>query len=109
MEELRSRPERRACSLTDVALVRLAWCLGITLGLALIHPAPLFTTGLSALLFAAALLVAVGAALAREPLLSDDLGRWDVAAILYLLGRLCDGSLGKGELAALLQPQGISL
>jgi hypothetical protein len=108
MEELSSRPERRTCSLTDVALVRLAWCLGIVLGLALVHPAPLFTTGLSALLGAAALLVAISAALAHEPLLSHDLGRWDVAAILYLLGRLLGGMAGQDELSSLLWSHGLN-
>lgn len=88
MEDLRFRPERQDTSPNDVALVRLAWFVGLALLLALVGPRPLFAATFSALLGLAALALSLAAALLREPVWQQHLTRWDVAAVLYLLSVL---------------------
>jgi hypothetical protein len=109
MEDLHGRqPERRGCSATDFALVRLAWCLGVALALASLAPAPLFTAAFSALLGLAALALAVAASLRREPLLPAQLGRWDVAAVLYLLGELFGRAVDREVVRGFLAEAGLA-
>ena len=85
MEDLRTRPERRGPSPTDIALVRLAWTIAIALVLAFAAPGPLFAATFSATLGIGALAMSAAAAVVREPLWPAHLTRWDCSAVLYLL------------------------
>lgn len=108
MEDLQGQPERRGCSPSDVALVRLAWCLGIALGLAFLAPPPLFTATFSALLGTAALALAMVATVVREPLVPGQLGRWDVAAALHLLSELFGWTVDPETVRGFLAEAGIA-
>ncbi len=88
------------------ALARLAWLIGLALILALVGPPELFGATFSAMLGVGALAVSLTATILRESVWAPHLTRWDMAALLYLLGALFGWSVDSDAVRDFLQAQG---
>lgn len=108
MEHSPTRPDSQGPAADQVALIRLAWFIGLALVLALIGPQPLFAATFSAFLGVGAMALSLSAMLLREPVWPDHLTRWDVAALLYLLGGTFGWFVDRAAVQQFLQTQGFA-
>lgn len=100
-----STPHTDRAAADRAALGRLAWLIGLALVLALVGPPELFGATFSALLGFGALAVSISATLLREPVWVPHLTRWDVAAVLYILGALFNWAVDRDGVREFLQLQ----
>ena len=107
MDHSPTRPDGQGPTADQVALIRLAWFIGLALVLALVGPQPLFAATFSAFLGVGAMAVSLSAMLLREPIWPAHLTRWDVAAVLYLLGEAFGWSVDRAGVQQFLQAQGL--
>jgi hypothetical protein len=106
MEHYPTRPESQDPAADQVALIRLAWFIGLALAFALIGPQPLFAATFSAFLGVGAMALSLSAMVLREPVWPAHLTRWDVAAVLYLLGAVFGWLVDRDAVQQFLQAQG---
>jgi hypothetical protein len=108
MDHSPTHPDRQGPPADQLALIRLAWFIGLALVLALVGPQPLFAATFSAFLGVGAMAVSLSAMLLREPMWPPQLTRWDVAAALYLLGDLFGWLVDHDAVRQYLQSQGFA-
>lgn len=101
-----SNPHTDGPAADRAALARLAWLIGLALVLALVGPSELFGATFSAMLGVGALAVSLTAAILRERVWSPHLTRWDMAALLYLLGAAFGWTVDSDAVRDFLQAQG---
>lgn len=101
-----SNPQTEGAAADRAALVRLALFIGVALVLALVGPPELFGATFSAFLGVGALAVSLSATILREPVWMPHLTRWDIAAVLYILGALFGWTVDRDVVRHFLQMQG---
>ena len=106
MEHYPTHRESQGPAADRVALIRLAWFIGLALLLALSGPQPLFAASFSAFLGVGALALSLSAMILREPVWPPHPTRWDVAAVLYLLGGMFGWFVDRDAVRQFLQLQG---